>query len=207
MSNIINILARMRARNVFPDCFLDVGAHFGETHNAIKHVYPSSRVFCFEGNPYCESVLQSKNINYSICLLGKEYKEKIPFYINPNDVTSTGSSIYQEVGPHFETGKTIEVSMFRLDEKVTANNNGNIFLKLDVQGAELDILDGATKLLPNLKWIYLEVSFVECNKGAPLFPEVYDYLIKRNYKIVDFEENTYVDNVLLQSNFLFEKID
>ena len=46
--------------------------------------------------------------------------------------------------------------MHRLDDVVPINTKFD-FLKMDVQGAELRILDGAEKLLPAIKWIFLEV--------------------------------------------------
>ena len=205
MSGLINILTRLQSRNIVPDCFIDVGAHFGETYEEIIKVYPGAKVISFEANPACEKILQQKKLKYSICLLGDTYKEKVPFFVNPNDITSTGCSLYQENTIHFKNAYTIDVPMYRLDEKVNINGKGKVFLKIDVQGAELDVLNGATKLFPLLNWIYLEVSFVEYNKGSPLVTDVLKYLFDKNYKLSDIEENLYSNNLLLQSNFLFEK--
>lgn len=205
MNYFLHLLLRMRSRNSIPNGFIDVGAHFGETHETIKNIFPDKRVVSFEANPNCEQILKNRNIEHLICLLGKETKEKIPFYINPDDVTSTGCSIYKEDTKFFKNAYTIDVPMYRLDEVVPPEANLD-FLKMDVQGAEIDVLEGSTKLLSSLKWIYLEVSFVKCNEGAPLFDDVYMYLRKLGYRIIDECDSTYIDNKLLQTNFLFEKV-
>jgi len=47
-----------------------------------------------------------------------------------------------------------------------------IFLKIDAQGYELEILKGASRLLPQIAGILLEVAILEINQGAPLIHEV-----------------------------------
>ena len=49
-------------------------------------------------------------------------------------------------------------------------------IKMDVQGAELDVLKGAEKTLKSCKNLILELQKVEYNKGAPLQQDVVDYL-------------------------------
>jgi FkbM family methyltransferase len=197
-----HLLERLKSRGIVPTGFIDAGAHFGETNDIMQAIYPGIRVISFEANPHCESTLKQKGIEYIIGLLGKEMVEKVPFYLNPDDITSTGCSIYLEKSKFFAHPTVIDLPMYRLDEVVPIEAKLN-FLKMDVQGAELDILDGATKLLPIIDWIYLEVSFAECNEGAPLFGEVFDYLRARGYRIDDLCDPTWVHNRLLQGNFLF----
>jgi FkbM family methyltransferase len=206
MNYFYNVLERMRARGENPTGFIDAGAHFGETNDLIRALYPDTRIISFEANPYCEEVLKNKGIEYLICLLGKENIEAVPFFVNTNDITSTGCSIYKEESIHFKDAKVIDLNMYKLDDVIPLEAKMD-FLKMDVQGAELDILDGATKLLPTIRWIYLEVSFVKCNEGAPLFTDIFNYLTgEKGYRISDMCDPTWVDNKLLQCNFLFEKV-
>ena len=203
MNYFADVLQRLKLRNIEPTGFIDVGAHFGETNYTIRSIYPNKRIVSFEANPACEHILKQQNIEYIIGLLGKENKT-VSFYINPNDRTSTGCSIYKEESHFFQNAEKLELQMYRLDEIVPVDAKLN-FLKMDVQGAEIDVLMGATKLLHTIQYIFLEVSFVKCNKDAPLFDEVYMYLYKQGYKIIDVCEPTYIDNVLVQTNFLFAR--
>ena len=191
-------------RGITPTGFIDAGAHYGETNEIIRMIYPGVRVVSFEANPNCEKILAQKGIEYRIGLLGSESSEKVPFYTNPDDATSTGCSIFRENSKFFSNAQVVELPMHRLDDVVPINSKFD-FLKMDVQGAELRILDGAEKLLPAIKWIFLEVSFADCNHGAPLFGEVFDYLRSKGFQISDLCEPTWVENQLLQCNFLFER--
>ncbi len=204
MNYLYHMLQRLKARGIEPNGFIDVGAHFGETKQIINSVYPYKRVVSFEANPHCEPMLKSAGAEYIIGLLGNEDKEAVRFFLNPKDLTSTGCSIFKETGEHFQNASVVELPMYRLDSVVPVEAKLD-FLKMDVQGAELKVLDGATLLLPYIKWIYLEVSFVECNEGAPLFDHVFDYLSKLGYRISDIADPTWVNNQLIQCNFLFER--
>lgn len=205
MNHFIQVLNRLKARNIYPSGFLDIGAHFGETNQIIRAIYPGKRVISFEANPYCENELKARGAEHLICLLGKETKESAKLFLNPENLTSTGVSMYKEKSVFFEKATTIDVPIYRLDDIVPIEAELN-FMKIDVQGAEIDVLEGSSKLIPTIKWIFLEVSFVNLNEGAPLFDEVYMYLRKLGYRITDECEPTYVDDRLVQTNYLFERL-
>jgi FkbM family methyltransferase len=205
MSHFIQVLNRLKIRNINPNGFLDVGAHFGESNEIIRAIYPGKRIISFEANPNCEIELKMRGMEHLICLLGRETKESAKLYMNPDNPTSTGVSIYKEKSNFFENATTLEIPMYRLDDIVPVEANLD-FMKIDVQGAEIDVLEGASKLIPTIKWIFLEVSFVNLNEGAPLFDDVYMYLRNLGYRITDECEPTYVNDRLVQTNYLFERL-
>jgi FkbM family methyltransferase len=205
MNTFKDLLVRMKSRGIYPKGFIDAGAHFGETNFVISSVFPKSRVVSFEANPNCEPVLSRNGIEYIIGLLGNETKENVPFYLNPNDMTSTGCSIYREESIHFKDALKVDLNMYKLDDIIPLEANME-FLKMDVQGAEIDILKGASKIIEKIKWIYLEVSFVKFNSGAPLFDDVFLHLKSMGYRVSDICDPTYMDQKLIQTNFLFEKL-
>ncbi len=80
-------------------------------------------------------------------------------------------------------------------------------IKLDVQGAELDILKGGKKYIKKTKprYLLLETSVQQYNEGAPLAGEVISYLSKRSYNLRDVIDILYDQKgQLLQVDFLFE---
>lgn len=81
------------------------------------------------------------------------------------------------------------------------------FIKIDTQGSELDILDGATKCLEHTVMVLLEVSIHRYNKGAPLIADVIQYMNNKNFEIVDIIENHIINNYLAQIDILFAKKD
>jgi len=59
------------------------------------------------------------------------------------------------------------------------------FIKLNVQGAELDILGGAEGLLNNALGLLVEQTFNATYVGAPLFGEVYDFIRNAGFCMFD----------------------
>lgn len=59
------------------------------------------------------------------------------------------------------------------------------FIKLDTQGTELDILNGAILALKNIIGIQVEVEFIELYKTQPLFDEVFKFLYGLNFELWD----------------------
>ena len=59
-----------------------------------------------------------------------------------------------------------------------------ILLKLDVQGAELDVLAGASRVLEATEFVVMEVSFLEYNKGAPDFRRTIDAMADVFHEVI-----------------------
>ncbi|MDY6782974.1 MAG: FkbM family methyltransferase [Cyanobacteriota bacterium] len=60
------------------------------------------------------------------------------------------------------------------------------FLKLDVQGAELDVIKGASRLLKKTLVVHTEVEFVPLYRNQPLFGEIDIALRSHNFLIHTF---------------------
>ncbi|MBL8876264.1 MAG: FkbM family methyltransferase [Phycisphaerae bacterium] len=57
------------------------------------------------------------------------------------------------------------------------------FLKLDVQGAELDVLRNSLRLLKNTMLVYTEVEYLELYKGQPLFGDIHEFLRQQGFML------------------------
>jgi hypothetical protein len=85
---------------------------------------------------------------------------------------------------------------------------GDYFLKLDVQGAELDVLTGATEALRNSSVVLVEASLLNYNAGAPLIAEVMHYFAEHDFVLFDICELRRMKmGVLVQVDLLFIKTD
>jgi FkbM family methyltransferase len=72
---------------------------------------------------------------------------------------------------------TEKIKTTRLDDIIDDAD----YLKIDVQGAELDVFRGADKLLDKINIINTEVCFVPLYKGQPLFAEIDQALRKKGF--------------------------
>ncbi|HXF54902.1 MAG TPA: FkbM family methyltransferase [Hyphomicrobiaceae bacterium] len=66
------------------------------------------------------------------------------------------------------------------------------FVKLNVQGAELQVLEGAAGLLDGVLGILVEVSFVESYRGRPLFADIDAHLRGAGFTFFDLLAHHYV---------------
>jgi FkbM family methyltransferase len=60
------------------------------------------------------------------------------------------------------------------------------FIKIDVQGAELEVLEGGKKTLLTALGLELEVEFLEIYKGQPLFGDVCRFVSDQGFEFYDF---------------------
>jgi hypothetical protein len=62
-----------------------------------------------------------------------------------------------------------------------------VYLKVDVQGGELEVLRGAEQLLKQATFVDLELSFVQLYEGAPLYDEVLRHLESRGFGLLSLD--------------------
>ena len=85
----------------------------------------------------------------------------------------------------FEIVKKIEVDAKKLDSiKIDKID----FIKIDVQGYNLEVLKGSTEALEKAIGIEIECEFKEIYKNQSLFKDVDQYLSKHNFEICDFTD-------------------
>jgi hypothetical protein len=79
------------------------------------------------------------------------------------------------------------------------------FIKLDVQGYELEVLKGARETLPGVHAIVAEVSFYPFQQGMPLFHEVVGRLGEYGFVVADILSLSIrpLDGTAAQSDVLF----
>jgi FkbM family methyltransferase len=82
-----------------------------------------------------------------------------------------------------ETVSRVDVQTTRLDD--VDELDGCDYLKVDVQGGELDVLRGAQRLLENVITIHCEVEFGAVYQGQPLFAEIDSFLRANGFEMID----------------------
>lgn len=60
------------------------------------------------------------------------------------------------------------------------------FIKLDLEGGEIEVLRGADRVLDRCLGLHVEVSFQSLRSGQPLFGDVSAYLNEKDLEFVDF---------------------
>ncbi len=170
---------------------LDVGANIGQyAKEAIRHGY-KGEIHSFEPIPEVFEQLASKARGHSkwkVYPLGVGSKEEdILMNISENLVSSSvlkvgEASLSAESSTRIVRQQKIKVTtldLFIHDRDL----KGEILLKLDIQGYEMEALRGALKSLPSIKLIQAELSFTQLYEGGPLFDEVIGFLKEHAYEV------------------------
>jgi len=171
-----------------PSKVLDIGANVGQFHQLFKTWYPSSYVYSVEASEDCEKYLQEITNDYYIGLLA-ENEDEYDFHIISHDPLCTGMSLYKEnteIWDHYST--SVKKKGITLD-KLFENQEFDL-IKIDVQGAEIDVMNGGKNLCQKAKGIILEVSLTQYNENAPLYDEVISYMGSINFKVAEILDTT-----------------
>lgn len=164
--------------------FVDVGAHIGYfTVLAADLVGPSGHVYAFEPNPRSFNLLQ-KNIRVNkfknVTLFNKAVTNKVGELNLYANRLNTGDTRISK--PDFES-KAIKVKTTTLDIELKGKTAD--FIKIDVQGAEPLVIEGAETTLRSNKNIKMLIEFwIYGIKQLENDPDVFlNQLKSLNYKI------------------------
>ena len=167
----------------------DVGANVGdytrELHNlfggkAEIHAFePSKKTFA----ALSKNVGSINNIRLNNMGLGDK-KDILKLYSNKDE--SGIASIYDRQLDHLNSSmeQFEEIQINTLDQYCIDNSISKIdFLKLDVEGHELMVLEGAKSILGEQRIHFIQFEFGGCNIDSKTFFQNFYYLLKDNYKI------------------------
>lgn len=180
----INYLHNMKAASIEPKVIYDIGACLKHWTKSAREVWPNADFYLFEAVRAFEFLYEGEN--YNINVLSDEEKT-VDFYEHP--MNPGGNSIYREnieynplADEIYHPNTKFRRLAKRLDTIVQEHHwpQPNL-IKIDVQGAELEILKGAGNLLSRCDHLIIEMSKVEYNIGSPKAEEVLSYLNHRGF--------------------------
>ena len=160
---------------------LDIGAAHGHFSAFALRYWPEAKVTAIECNPVDKIYLDSTNWNVHYKCLGEEECKKT-FYINPMEKNGGGSSFYQENTKHFDNSEESLMQIETLDSMELLPHD---LVKIDTQGSELDILKGGKETIKQARFLLLELSFVEFNKGGALIDDILAYTRELGFRMID----------------------
>ncbi|GAB3930896.1 FkbM family methyltransferase [Mucilaginibacter myungsuensis] len=202
--NMYHHIANLKKLGFKPDLIIDGGAYVGDWTKSVRKIYPDATFVMVEAQPAKRVILQAvasefDNVNFEIALLGDAEKEMDFFEME------TGSSIYEE-NTNYDRQKTT-LMMHTLDSVADKYRKPeSCFIKLDVQGAEIDILKGAPNLLTKTDFILLEISTLNYNENAPQFFDVILFMKNIGFVVFDIaDERRTHDGILFQTDLIFVK--
>ena len=196
-----------------PQCIYDIGANVGVFTLLVKAIFPDVEIHAFEPHPdlrekFLENTQHLTNIHFHPIAAGSEkcfMKLNETNFIDASsllNVSETGTKIYD-----VKKVNEIVVQVENLDDYVLSNNlNLPDLIKLDIQGYELEALQGLTYCLDRSTYILSEVSFKEIYQQQCIYHEIVNFLAKHSFLTYAFGKGINYGIPLNQADILFKKI-
>lgn len=200
------------------DYLIDVGANEGQFAKGMRTLGYNGIINSFE--PLSEVFDRLKknaasdpawNV-HNIALGNKEGQQEIN--VSKNMVSS---SLLEMLPDHVKRAPDSiviakeNIQVRKLDSILDASTliSKNIFLKLDVQGYEKFVLEGAMHSLKDIKLIQLEMALTPLYKGEALLSEMINYMDTLGYKLYNILNgfNNYDTGQLLQVDGIFVRAE
>jgi FkbM family methyltransferase len=167
---------------VYKGVFIDVGVNIGQTLLKLKSIDHGREYFGFEVNPSCiaylKDLVKDNNLpDVNLMPFGLSDKTgltRLQFYYN-NDVDVT-ASIIPDYRPGDKVVKSEYVISSRLDDLEVFSQKKTGIIKIDVEGAELEVISGAKKTISDDR----PVLIIEI---LPAYSEENIFRIKRQTQI------------------------
>jgi FkbM family methyltransferase len=183
MESLPGLLAAM-LKHQEVDVLLDVGANVGQFAKAVREGGYENRLVSFEPlkDAHAELLLASEqDSNWEVAsrvAIGAQEGE-VEMHVAGNSFSSSVLDMLPEhekaapdsvnVGIEHARLAPLDVAAHRYLEK-----SDRVFIKIDTQGYEGQVLDGATEILDRSVGLNVELSFIPLYEGQPLFDEMVD---------------------------------
>ena len=178
--------------------YIDIGARGGPPNNWLK-LGQQMNYLCFEPDPAEAEALRlvfNRTPDFrgvvSECALGATSGSATLYLTHYRDCSSLlkPNSDLLNMFVHrdlFRVEQELSLQTGTLDAELQRLGSVGDFIKIDVQGYELEVLKGGEQAVSNSIGCELEVSFIEIYKNQPLFAEVDQWMRARGFFLADLE--------------------
>ena len=176
---------------------VDAGAHRGAVSRRLAEVFPHARVYAFEpvDEVYAELKLAASErptiVPVRAALADREGEAEL----NVNGCPGTSSLLAASercLAYHADKVRTVRrerVPLVRLDHWALREHIRAVdVIKIDVQGAELDVLRGASGLMQTLRAVYSEAQLTPLYDGAATFTDLDLFLRDQGFVLHRIQE-------------------
>jgi FkbM family methyltransferase len=172
---------------------LDVGANAGQFARSLRMAGFAQRIVSFEPNRIMHERLQKLAARDKQWMIAPpmaigDRQDLVELHISGDTVSSSVAEMlpaHIEAEPDSRYVASEKVRLERLDTAAAGflQDKDRIFLKIDVQGFEDQVLAGAPEILKNVVGIMVELCLVPCYEGQTLFEPALQRLTTSGFEI------------------------
>lgn len=168
---------------------IDIGSNGGLIKNFNKYVKNIGRIITADPLASSSDVNNKVNNVIKCCIFDREGIK--PFYIYRKSACSSLFPVdYQQISKYrnrkdihdFDCTSVINVPCIRLDTVLADYDNTKFnYIKIDTQGADLNVVRSLGKYIENIIAIHIELYFVQFYQSISLFNEAESYLKSKGF--------------------------
>lgn len=194
-----------------PGTLIDVGAYKGQFSLVARHLFPGIEIHAFEPLESHRRILASlvaPPLTIHATALGS-YSGRATFYVTSPSHSSSllkpGDGQLAAYNVSLENTSALPVS--RLGDVLDLSTLARpILMKVDVQGAELEIFRGIGDDIRVIDTIYCEVSFVPLYQDQPLINDIVAFLAEKGFFVRGMFNQSVTDEFgPTQADVLFQR--
>jgi FkbM family methyltransferase len=171
--------------------YVDIGAHIGRTVERVADECVND-IVAFEPTPQSRSKLQQRFSSHSRVIIDaravSDHAGRLDLHLNSNEQTN---SLLENAPGNLRSFpadvahlSTTPVDTITLDEwRNTVASDRQMFLKLDVQGAELKVLRGAAETLGKTLGVYAECPLAPMYEDQGDFWQIHEFLSNEGFQL------------------------
>jgi FkbM family methyltransferase len=182
----IDYLHKLKLNGYNPRIIYDIGASILHWTNEAVTIWPDATIILFDAFEAAEFLYIP--YQYHIGVLSNYDNRQVKFYSNLE--SPGGGSYYREIG--FENGKYFPENQFQIEDAFTLDTIVKIkkfplpdLIKIDTQGCEKDIIEGAQICLRHASRLIVEMQHENYNEYAPHVYETLPYIESLGWKCID----------------------
>ena len=203
------VLAHVKKLGFEPATVVDVGVAYGTPE--LYEAFPDACFLLVDPlEEYAEAIGQvTERLRDAEWVRAAAGPEPGEIEINVNRAPALSSTLGHWKGQD-DGGVARKVPVVRIDDLVAERSLPAPYLvKVDVEGAELRVLEGATKVLEQTELVLLEVNLFEFLPGQPQLHDVVAFMKERGFVTYDFYGGhvRLLDDALAMTNMAFVRED
>lgn len=186
----------MLLRHYGVDLVIDVGANVGQYALELRRLGYRGQIVSFEPLPTALTTLRARAARdpqwIVMPLALGNHAGRAKLYVAANSVSSSLLPMlprHLQAAPSSRYVGEAEVEICRLDDVFDGivGASRTPFLKVDVQGGERGVLEGAASALQRLAGLQIELSLVPLYEGSPRLPEIVTFLEGHGFLLMSVE--------------------
>jgi FkbM family methyltransferase len=183
----ISYLQKLKSEGFEPKVIYDIGACVLHWTKEAEQIWPDAKIIVFDAMDITEFLY--KDYDHFNGVLSDVDGRMVDF--TEDTKLPGGNSYYRENenqnnSEYLRNAKTIKKTAYTLDSVVKDKKFPlPDFIKIDVHGAEVDVLRGATDSLKNVQRMVIELQEVDYNKGAPKVSESLPFIESLGFTCTD----------------------